>query len=64
MLQENGDIFAFDEPFNNFFKHSVPPASPQVGRRISIILFVNEPLATRIRIRSAGGKSTSLACCE
>ncbi|CAK9062824.1 unnamed protein product [Durusdinium trenchii] len=24
--QENGDVFAFDEPFNNFFKHAVPAA--------------------------------------
>eukprot|EP00435_Cladocopium_sp_Y103_P017590 s1178_g4.t1 len=43
VLQENGDIFAFDEPFNNFFKHSVPPAvSGASGQRISVILFVNE----------------------
>lgn len=44
VLQENGDIFAFDEPFNNVFKHSVPAArsSASQGRRISVILWVNE----------------------
>ena len=29
--QENGDIFAFDEPFNNLFKHAVPPEDEGVA---------------------------------
>eukprot|EP00438_Fugacium_kawagutii_P018002 Skav223288 [mRNA] locus=scaffold2998:99781:108989:+ [translate_table: standard] len=28
VVTENGDIFAFDEPFNNLFKHAVPPEPP------------------------------------
>merc|ERR1740138_1953206 len=35
--QRNGDIFAFDEPFNLHFKHGVPPMSRSQapGHRIS-----------------------------
>lgn len=43
--QESGDIFAFDEPFNRVFKHSVPqmPASSvPCGKRIAVILWANE----------------------
>eukprot|EP00439_Symbiodinium_sp_Y106_P059125 s1491_g8.t1 len=56
VLQHNGDIFAFDEPFNNFFKHSVPAAKSPAGfgKRISVILFVNEheqvPRTLRVRL--------------
>ncbi|CAE8662717.1 unnamed protein product, partial [Polarella glacialis] len=42
--QENGDVFAFDEPFNNLFKHGVPAARPGTapGKRISVILWACE----------------------
>eukprot|EP00439_Symbiodinium_sp_Y106_P064562 s1397_g10.t1 len=41
---ENGDIFAFDEPFNNLFKHAVPPEDEGTapGKRIAIIIWANE----------------------
>ena len=54
--QENGDIFAFDEPFNNFFKHSVPPATTSLGQRISVILFVNEQthVPRTLRVKQPG----------
>ncbi|CAE6934611.1 unnamed protein product, partial [Symbiodinium sp. CCMP2456] len=44
VVQENGDIFAFDEPFNNLFKHAVPPegAGTAPGKRIAIIIWANE----------------------
>lgn len=44
VLQENGDIFAFDEPFNNLFKHAVPPAAPGEvkGKRIAVIIWATE----------------------
>lgn len=44
VLQENGDVFAFDEPFNNVFKHCVPAAraGESPGRRISVILWASE----------------------
>lgn len=58
MLQQNGDIFAFDEPFNNFFKHSVPAAKSPAGfgKRISVILFVNEheQVPRTLRVKQPG----------
>jgi len=44
VLQESGDIFAFDEPFNNVFRHGVPAAPhwQAPGRRLSVILWANE----------------------
>ena len=40
------DVLSPERPFNNFFKHSVPAAKSPAGfgKRISVILFVNEPL--------------------
>jgi hypothetical protein len=41
--QQNGDIFAFDEPFNRKFKHSVlPEPDDSPGKRISVIVWANE----------------------
>ncbi|CAK9081476.1 Fe2OG dioxygenase domain-containing protein, partial [Durusdinium trenchii] len=44
VVTENGDIFAFDEPFNNLFKHAVPPETPGTapGKRIAVIIWANE----------------------
>lgn len=44
VVTENGDIFAFDEPFNNLFKHAVPPEAPGTapGKRIAVIIWANE----------------------
>jgi len=47
--QENGDVFAFDEPFNNFYRHAVPssrkPSGSRIsGSRISVIIWANEDL--------------------
>ena len=44
VITENGDIFAFDEPFNNLFKHAVPPEPPGTapGKRIAVIIWANE----------------------
>ncbi|CAE7571485.1 LCP2 [Symbiodinium natans] len=70
VLQQNGDIFAFDEPFNNFFKHSVPaaksPAGAVCGKRISIILFVNEQehVPRTLRVKMPGMRdSIPLSVC-
>lgn len=56
VLQENGDIFAFDEPFNNFFKHSVPAVVSGTGQRISVILFANEQdhVPRTLRVKNPG----------
>mmetsp|Transcript_19788 Transcript_19788/g.36120 ORF Transcript_19788/g.36120 Transcript_19788/m.36120 type:complete len:630 (+) Transcript_19788:56-1945(+) len=44
LLQRNGDIFAFDEPFNNLFKHGVPAGKGGLksGKRLSVIIWANE----------------------
>lgn len=42
--QRNGDIFAFDDPFNKHFKHGVPemPHGQAPGHRISVIVWATE----------------------
>lgn len=43
VLQNNGDVFAFDQPFNKYFRHAVPPARGQeAGLRVSVILWAVE----------------------
>lgn len=45
--QRNGDVFAFDKPFNSCFKHSVPPARRQApGMRMSLIVWASDECAT------------------
>eukprot|EP00401_Gymnodinium_catenatum_P040764 CAMPEP_0117539354 /NCGR_PEP_ID=MMETSP0784-20121206/42942_1 /TAXON_ID=39447 /ORGANISM="" /LENGTH=412 /DNA_ID=CAMNT_0005335979 /DNA_START=87 /DNA_END=1323 /DNA_ORIENTATION=+ len=44
VAQKNGDIFAFDEPFNKYFMHGVPPAqrARDGGVRLSVIVWATD----------------------
>lgn len=49
VLQNNGDVFAFDGPFNKYFRHSVPPArQKESGLRASVILWAVEGQGTAV----------------
>ena len=56
--QEHGDVFAFDEPFNRTFKHSVPPAprGQAMGKRMAVIVWANESesVPRLLRVRNPG----------
>jgi len=47
-MQRNGDIFAFDDPFNTYFAHGVPPpkrrfdGAQSLGHRLSVIVWATE----------------------
>lgn len=58
--QSNGDVFAFDAPFNRHFKHAVLPAPGRgLSTRLAVILWVNEDIVVPrvIRTRNPGMRS-------
>uniref|UniRef100_A0A7S4Q8D9 Fe2OG dioxygenase domain-containing protein n=1 Tax=Alexandrium monilatum TaxID=311494 RepID=A0A7S4Q8D9_9DINO len=49
VLQNNGDVFAFDEPFNRYFRHAVPPGrKKESGLRLSVILWAVDSEGTAV----------------
>eukprot|EP00930_Biecheleria_cincta_P082494 TRINITY_DN72217_c0_g1_i1.p1 TRINITY_DN72217_c0_g1~~TRINITY_DN72217_c0_g1_i1.p1 ORF type:complete len:576 (+),score=64.80 TRINITY_DN72217_c0_g1_i1:124-1851(+) len=60
VLQENGDVFAFDARFNRVYKHGVPPAGRPNGEvdgtRISVIIWATDQdmVGSMIRKRRPG----------
>lgn len=57
VMQYNGDVFAFDQPFNRYFRHSVPPAPRglDAGLRLSVILWAVEGQGIAIPAMTRGG---------
>jgi len=58
VMQNNGDVFAFDEPFNRYWSHAIPPDdNKRSGCRLSIILWAteNQGVAVPTMTRSASG---------
>lgn len=55
VMQGNGDVFAFDEPFNRRFKHSVPPSTCSSALRLSVILWACEEASVPRMVRANPG---------
>lgn len=61
VMQNNGDVFAFDEPFNRYWSHAIPQDDKKrSGTRVSIILWAteNQGVAVPAMTRSGYGMET------
>jgi len=61
VMQNNGDVFAFDEPFNRYWSHAIPrDDKKRSGCRLSVILWAteNQGVAVPAMTRSGYGMQT------
>lgn len=59
VLQNNGDVFAFDRFFNRDFRHAVPPGTGS-GLRLSVILWAVEGQSIAVPAMTRGGRGLGL----
>jgi len=56
VMQNNGDVFAFDEPFNRYWSHAIPrDDKKRSGCRLSVILWATENQGVAVPVMTRSG---------